>query len=83
MKKIVLSVMAVVLSRGSGGVAARTIHDSVPEPVTPAAGAVDGKARATDGLAERPGCAIHPENVSAFRTAEPPCHVRAPQDTVH
>jgi len=44
MKKIVLSVMAVVLSRLGIGAAGRSLPGAVPEPPTPGAGAADGMA---------------------------------------
>lgn len=83
MKKIVLSVMAVVPSRGDRGVAVRSVSDGVLEPLTPAAGAAGDMTLATDVTARAYRYGIQPDSDASFHTAESACLVEATRVTVH
>ena len=76
MKRIVLSVMAVVPSR-TGGVADRCHSNAAAEASMPATGL------AGNVLAAAAGCGTAPDRVNAFIRVEPACLLRAPDVAVH
>lgn len=74
MKKIVLTVMAVLLAPGSGGAAAFTSSDRTPDAPAPAAGAAASRVIGGRSTTRRS---------RAFLDAEPWHLVRVPRGTLH
>jgi hypothetical protein len=76
MKRIVVSVMAVVPSR-TGGAADRCLPDTAAEASVPTTGL------ARNVLAAVAGRGTRPDRIDAFIRVEPACLLRAPDVTVH